>query len=32
MASVGFEPAAPAIKHLQTYVWDRTSPGIGPAA
>jgi hypothetical protein len=30
MPSVGFEPAIPAVKQLQTYALDRTATGIGP--
>jgi hypothetical protein len=29
MSSAGFEPAIPAIEHLQTYALDRTATGIG---
>jgi hypothetical protein len=29
MYSAGFEPAIPAMQHLQVYVLDRTSTGIG---
>jgi hypothetical protein len=29
MPSVGFEPAIPAIKRLQTYALERTATGIG---